>query len=79
MFEVLTTLELFDRVPTRAIRLIDNSNITTNSAKLSHCLVVADFSLLYRHVHGICSCKPSSIKSQLVKPDTVELHISSTI
>lgn len=63
-----TTLALLDSVQNRAIRLVDDPNITNNWAPLSHRRAVADLSLFYRYFHGFCSLELASIMPQLYRP-----------
>ena len=50
-----SSLHLLDRVQSKAIRLINNPNLTNSLQSLSHCLLVADLSIFYRYFHGHCS------------------------
>ena len=44
-----------DRVQSKAIRLINNPNLTNSLQSLSHRRLVADLSIFYRYFHGNCS------------------------
>ena len=48
-------LHLLDRVQSKAIRLINNPNLTNSLQSLSHRRLVADLSIFYRYFHGHCS------------------------
>ena len=50
-----SSLHLLDRVKSKAIRLINNLNLTNSLQSLSHCRLVADLSIFYRYFHGHCS------------------------
>ena len=50
-----SSLHLLDRVQSKAIRLINNLNLTNYLQSLSHRRLVADLSIFYRHFHGHCS------------------------
>ena len=50
-----SSLHLLDRVQSKAIRLINNPNLTNSLQSLSHRRLVADLSIFYRYVHGHCS------------------------
>ena len=52
-----SSLHLLDRVQSKAIRLINNPNLTNSlqSLSLSHRHLVADLSIFYRYFHGHCS------------------------
>ena len=50
-----SSLNLFDRVQSKAIRLINNPNLTNSLQSLSHCHLVPDLSIFYRCFHGHCS------------------------
>ena len=42
-----SSLHLLDRVQSKAIRLINNPNLTNSLQSLSHCCLVADLSIFY--------------------------------
>ena len=46
-----SSLHLLDRVQSKAIRLINNPNLTNSLQSLSHRRLVADLSIFYRHFH----------------------------
>ena len=50
-----SSLNLLDRVQSKAIRLINNPNLTNSLQSLSHRRLVADLSIFYRYFHGHCS------------------------
>ena len=50
-----SSLHLLDRVQSKAIRLINNPNLTNSLQSLSHRRLVADLSIFYRYFHGHCS------------------------
>ena len=50
-----SSLHLLDRVQSKAIRLINNPNLTSSLQSLSHRRLVADLSIFYRYFHGHCS------------------------
>ena len=50
-----STLCLLDKVQSRAIRLINNSNLNKSLQPLSHRHLVGDLSIFYRYLHGHCS------------------------
>ena len=50
-----SSLHLLDRVQSKAIRLINNPNLTNSLQSLSHRCLVADLSIIYRYFHGHCS------------------------
>ena len=47
-----STLCLLDKGQSKAIRLINNSNLTKSLQPLSHCRLVGDLSIFYRYFHG---------------------------
>ena len=49
------TLCLFDNVQSKAIRLINNPNLTKSLQPLSHRRLVEDLTIFYRYFHGHCS------------------------
>ena len=56
-----SALHLLDRVQSKAIRLINNPNLTNSLQSLSHRRLVADLSILYNHFHGHCSQETKNI------------------
>ena len=50
-----STLCLLDKVQSKAIRLINNPNLTKSLQPLSHHRLVGDLSIYYRYFHGNCS------------------------
>ena len=50
-----STLCLLDKVRSKAIRLINNPNLTKSLQPLSHRRLVGDLSIFYRYFHGHCS------------------------
>ena len=50
-----STLFLLDKVQSKAIRLINNPNLTKSLQPLSHRRLVGDLSVFYRYFHGHCS------------------------
>ena len=50
-----SSLNLLDRVQSKAIRLINNPNLTNSLQSLSHRRLVADLSIFYHYFHGNCS------------------------
>ena len=50
-----SSLHLLDRVQSKAIRLINNSNLANSLQSLSHRHLVADLSTFYRYFHRHCS------------------------
>ena len=50
-----SSLNLVDRVQSKAIRLINNPNLTNSLQSLSHRRLVADLSIYYCYFHGHCS------------------------
>ena len=50
-----SSLHLLDRVQSKAIRLINNPNLTNSLHSLSHRRLLADLSIFYRYFHGHCS------------------------
>ena len=50
-----STLCLLDKVQSKAIRLINNPNLTKSLQPLSHCRLVLDLSIFYRSFHRHCS------------------------
>ena len=60
-------------VQSRAIRLINNPNLTNSLQSLSHNRLVADLSIFYRYFHGHCS---QEIKN--IIPDPVVRRVQTT-
>ena len=50
-----STLCLLNKVQSKAIRLINNPNLTKSLQPLSHHRLVGDLSIYYRYFHGHCS------------------------
>jgi len=50
-----SSLHFLDRVQSKAIRLINNLNLTNSLQSLSHRRLVADLSIFYCYFHGHCS------------------------
>ena len=50
-----STLCLLYKVQSKAIRLINNPNLTKSLQPLSHRRLVGDLSIFYRYFHGYCS------------------------
>ena len=50
-----SSLHLLDRAQSKAIRLINNTNLTNSLQSLSHRRRVADLSIFYRYFHRYCS------------------------
>ena len=50
-----STLCFLDKVQSKAIRLINNPNLTKSLQPLSHCRLVGDLSNFYRYFHRHCS------------------------
>ena len=50
-----STLCLLDKVQSKAIRLINNPNLTKSLQPLSHRRLVGDLSIYYRYFNGHCS------------------------
>ena len=50
-----STLCLLDKVQSKAIRLINNPNLTKSLQPLSHRCLVGDLSIFYRFIYGHCS------------------------
>ena len=67
-----SSLHLLDRVQSKAIRLINNPNLTNSLQSLSHRRLVADLSIFYRYFHRHC---PQEIKN--IFPDPVR-HVRTT-
>ena len=62
-----SSLHLLDRVQSKAIRLINNPNLTTSLQSLFHRRLVADISIFYRYFHGHCSQEIKNIISDPVR------------
>ena len=67
-----SSLHLLDIVQSKAIRLINNPNLTNSLQSLSHRRLVADLSIFYHYFHRHCS---QEIKN--VIPDPVR-HVRTT-
>ena len=77
-----TTLDLLDRIQNRAIRLINNPEITDKLDSLKHRRDVADLTIFYKYSYDHCSKEVSEImpsrenvyvKQGLELPPTVKL------
>ena len=64
-----SSLHLLDRVQSKAIRLINNLNLTNSLQSLSHRRLVADLSIFYRYFHGHCSQEIKNIIPDPVRRD----------
>ena len=85
------TLCLLDKVQSKAIRLINNPNLTKSLQPLSHRRLVGDLSIFYRYFNGHCSQKirdiipvplrrvRTTISSNLSHPFQVSLPTSRTL
>ena len=62
-----SSLNLLDRVQSKATRLITNPNLTNSLQSLSHCRLVADLSIFYRYFHGHCSQEINNIIPDAMK------------
>ena len=62
-----SSLHLLERVQSKAIRLINNPNLTSSLQYLSHRRLVADLSIFYRYFHGHCSQEIKNIIPDLVR------------
>ena len=60
-----SALCLLDKVQSKAIRLINNPNLTKSLQPLSHRRLVGDLSILYRYFHGHC---PQEIREIIPVP-----------
>ena len=58
---------LLDKVQSKAIRLINNPNLTKSLQPLSHRRLVGDLSIIYRHFNGHCSQEIRDIIPVLLK------------
>ena len=67
-----SSLKLLDRAQSKAIRLINNPNLTNSVQSLSHRRLVADLSVFYHYFHGHCS---QEIKN--IIPDPIR-HVRTT-
>ena len=56
-----SSLHLLDKVQSKAIRLINNPNLTNSLQSLSHRRLVADLYIFYRYFHGYCSLDVNNI------------------
>ena len=70
-----STLCLLDKVQSKAIRLINNPNLTKSRQPLSHRRLVGDLSIFYKYFHGHCSQEIRDIPVPLRR---VRTTISST-
>ena len=62
-----SSLHLLYRVHSKAIRLINNPNLTNSLLSLSHRRLVEDLSIFYRCFHGHCSQEIKNIIPDLVR------------
>ena len=62
---LLNLLSIFLTVQSKAIRLINNPNLTNSLQSLSHRRLVADLSIFYRCFHGPC---PQEIRNIIPDP-----------
>ena len=62
-----SSLNLLDRVHSKAISLINNPNLTKSLQSLSHRRLVADFSIFYRYFQRHCSQEIMNIIPDPVK------------
>ena len=67
-----SSLNLLDRIQSKAICLINNPNLTNSLQSLSHRRLVADLSIFYRYFHAHCS---QEIKN--IIPDPMR-HVQTT-
>ena len=86
-----STLCLLDKVQSKAIRLINNPNLTESLQPLSHRRLVGDLSIFYRYFNGQCSQEIREIipvplrrvrttrSSTHSHPFQVSLHTSQTL
>ena len=72
----MVLLNLLDRVQSKAIRLINNPNLTNSLQSLSYRRTVADLSIFYRCFHGRCSQEIKNIVPDPVR--RVRITRSST-
>ena len=75
-----SALHLLYRVQSKAIRLNDNPNLTNSLQSLSHCCLVADFSIFYRYFHGRCSQRiknsiPEPVRCARITRSSTHLHL----
>ena len=68
-----SSLNLLDRVQSKAISLINNPNLTNSLQSLSHHCLVADLSIFYHYFHG-----HSSQEIKNIIPDPMR-HVRTTI
>ena len=66
-----SSLHLLDRVQSKAIRLINNPNLTNSLQSLSHRRLVGDLSIFYRYFHGYCSQEIKNIIPDPVRPNSI--------
>ena len=71
-----SSLHILDRVQSKAIRLINNPNLTNSPQSLFHRRLAADLSIFYRYFHGHCSQEIKNIISDPVR--RVRITRSST-
>jgi len=64
-----STLKILDSIQRKAVRLIDDPNLTGRLPSLAHRRAVGDLSLFYRYFHGLCSEELSSIVPPLDSPN----------
>ena len=62
-----SSLHLLERVLSKAIRLINNPNLTSSLQSFSHRRLVADPSIFYSYFHGHCSQEIKNIISDPVR------------
>ena len=58
---------LLDRAQSKAIRLVNNPNLTNSLQSLSHRRLIADLSIFYRYFHGNCSKEIKNIIPDAVR------------
>ena len=56
-----SSLHLLAKIPSKAVRFINNPNLTNSSQSLSHRRLVADLSNFYPYFHGHCSLEIKNI------------------
>src|SRR5579872_1470278 len=64
-----STVKILDSIQRRAVRLIDDPNLTRRLPSLAHRRAVGDLSLFYRNFHGLCSEELPSTLSPLDSPN----------
>ena len=72
-----SSLNLLDRIQSKAIRLINNPNLTNSLESLSHRCLVADLSIFYRYFHGHCSQEIKNIIPE--PPEALPIHTLSKL